>query len=498
MKKTMSFILALILALPAFAGCVGQQAPGSDQTNGGDTSGQTAQSAAPDGGGWEDLFTYDEGNAMQLTVKTAISGEEDAYGYPWGGYDDPIELSEEGAYPSEDAMDADGKEKKIQEALSKLPPEKRKATEEAMRKGQEQNDVPAQGDPELPPDWNYESNQPRLGGRLELQSGGDTVMIEMSEYCVDADTTFTVTPIKESKLPQEFMKGGFSLTRNGKSHVTLGDYAVITFITKNDPGEDVVIKIFGANGEMEYAFAEVVKLGNTYVISGAVEHFPTVEDGVANLPTLAPGVSPESTEKLRKFAEEQVEEMRRQKEQGKAGKKLVKTIEFDEILYTNSAAGHPLQLHLRAKLVQQESASINAQTGLMERPFTGKIWIKFYTWMPGGYGVMYMLCNNAVIRDPAINWVSSLTEPGTSRNSFAIQMASTGGSQSVGEGVGSFDISGKTYSSVQTDWVFNADDGSIQVTFTSMKGAMDKTFITGKVLAKTERQSNKKLKWFLD
>ncbi len=224
MKKTISFILLQILVLSALAGCGGQQSSGSAQPNGGDASGiaPTMQNTSSMDG---DLFTYDAINAMQFTVKAAISGEEDAYEYPWGDYDDPIELSEEGAYHPEDAMDADEKEKKIQEALSKLPPEKRKAAEEAMRKGQAQNNVPAQGEPELPPDWNNESNQLQLGGRLELQRGGDTVMIEMSEYCVDADTTFTVTPVKESKLPQQIMKGGFSLTGNGKSHVTLGDYA---------------------------------------------------------------------------------------------------------------------------------------------------------------------------------------------------------------------------------------------------------------------------------
>ncbi|HWR22363.1 MAG TPA: hypothetical protein VN366_02705 [Feifaniaceae bacterium] len=432
-----------------------------------------------------------------LDVKAALPQGEGTCEYPWGAYDDPIELPEgDASGGAADAMDTDEKEEKIQEALSKLTPEKRQAAEEAMVRQQAQNSAPAQGEPELPPDWNAGSNQPAAGGRLEFSSGGTGVVIEISEYCVDEDTTFIVTPVKKSKLPQEFMKGGFSLTENDRSHVTLNDCAVITFITESDPGEDVVIKSFGENGDMEYTFAEVEKLGGTYVITGAVEHFSTVGYGEARLS--APAVSQESTEQLRKFAEEQIEQMRWQKEQEKAGKKLIRTIEFDEILYTRSAAGHPLQLHLRAKLVQQEFASINTKTGLMERPFTGKIWIKFYTWMPGGYGVMYMLCNNAVIRDPAINWVGSLTEPGTSRNPSAIQMVSTGGSQSVGEGVGSFDISGKTYSSVQTDWVFHAAAGSVKATFTSMKGAVDKTFITGKVLAKTERQANKKLKWFLD
>jgi hypothetical protein len=51
---------------------------------------------------------------------------------------------------------------------------------------------------------------------------------------------------------------------------------------------------------------------------------------------------------------------------------------------------------------------------------------------------------------------------------------------------------------MQTVWCLNAADGSIQVTFPNMKGAVDKTFITGKLSAKTQRQADKQLKWFLD
>ncbi|MFA7550662.1 MAG: hypothetical protein WCZ68_07975, partial [Sedimentibacter sp.] len=73
-----------------------------------------------------------------------------------------------------------------------------------------------------------------------------------------------------------------------------------------------------------------------------------------------------------------------------------------------------------------------------------------------------------------------------------------GGSQAVAEGIGSADISGKTYTDVETHWTFDAEDGSMVVTFTNMSGATEKTFITGQLRAKTQRQANKKLKWFLN
>jgi hypothetical protein len=38
----------------------------------------------------------------------------------------------------------------------------------------------------------------------------------------------------------------------------------------------------------------------------------------------------------------------------------------------------------------------------------------------------------------------------------------------------------------------------MQVTFENMKGAAEKTFLTGRLRAKTKRQAKKKRKWFLD
>jgi hypothetical protein len=97
---------------------------------------------------------------------------------------------------------------------------------------------------------------------------------------VDADTTFKVTPVKTTVLPEEFLKGGFSLSgADDKESVTLKDYAIVTFLTKENPGDDVVIKSLGRDSEMEYAAAEVSNLGDTYMITGAVEHFSTVGYG---------------------------------------------------------------------------------------------------------------------------------------------------------------------------------------------------------------------------
>lgn len=56
---------------------------------------------------------------------------------------------------------------------------------------------------------------------------------------------------------------------------------------------------------------------------------------------------------LIKQSKELSEKMERERAQQSAGKNFVQTIEFDEILFTTSAAGLPLQLHLRAKLVEQ-------------------------------------------------------------------------------------------------------------------------------------------------
>lgn len=167
-------------------------------------------------------------------------------------------------------------------------------------------------------------------------------------------------------------------------------------------------------------------------------------------------------------------------------------------MFTTSAAGLPLQLHLRAKLIEQP-ATKNPQNGVEARTFKGKIWLKFYTWGPGGYGDIYMICNNAVVVDPGgLGWIASLNKQGVSSSTAMFNMASIGSSRAVAEGIGSADISGKTYTDVQTHWTFDAQDGSIKVTFTSMKGATEKTFITGRLSAKTQKQANKKLKWFLN
>lgn len=510
MKQAISWILIVSLMFAALAGCGGPQASGPAQVNGGGISDteSTVQSASDPGGGWEDLFTYDEANAVQFTVKAAVPGEEDAYVYPWGGYDDPVGTPEESetnaGAGTNGSPEADAINDQLQQALQDLPPELRAQAEAAMQAAQAQREGAAaapQQTPELPADWNAPSNQPALGGRLELVSGDATVIIELSEYCVDADTTFTVASVKTTALPEDFFKGGFSLSRGGETHVALNDYAVITFLITNDPGEDVVIKSFGKNGEMEYSLAEVTQLGDTYRITGVVEHFSTVGYGkIFPIPPLTP-VNEQTRQELMEKQRQQEEELAKQKEAEQNRKKInrLQTIEFDEILYTTSAAGLPLQLHLRAKLVERAKSTQSGLASLMEREFTGKIWLKFYTWGPGGYGDLYMVCNDVTISDPATtssaSWIP-LDKKVSSTATF--QMTTVDGSKAVAEGVGTAGLSGKTYTNVQTIWVVDSATGKVQVTFTSLQGAADKTFITGMLSEKSERQANKKLKWFLN
>lgn len=492
MKRAAASILVLVFLFTAITGCseINGGSPVQTQNNDKPAATPAEQSSALSGDGWEGLFAYDDNGAVQFTVKAAIPNEEDGYEYPWGEYD--ALDTQSGTAPEQETGDKDEEEleRKLEEAL---------AAAEAQREAQAQQGIAGSlKTPDLPPDWNAESNQPSPGGRLELASGETTVIIEMSEYCVDEDTTFTVTPVKTTVLPEEFFKGGFSLSREGETDVSLNDFAIITFMTKDDPGEDVVIKSFGENGQMEYEWADVTKLGDIFMITGAVEHFSTVGYGQA-----APGpdvltgeISQESHERLIRQTKELCEKLEREKAQQKAKKKFVRTIEFDEILYTTSAANLPLQLHLRAKLVEQP-ATKNPVTGSDEIFFKGKIWLKFYTWAHEGYGNIYMICNNAAVLNPP-SWLASLSEQETSTMAATFNMVSIGGSQAVAEGVGSFDISGKSYTDVQTEWTYNAANDAIKVTFTSMKGATEKTFITGKLSAKSQRQANKKLKWFLD
>ncbi len=492
MKKAVACILVLTFLLTTLMSCSEKSVSSPVQTQKSDApvTAPVEQNSALSGNAWEGLFTYDETSALQFTVKAAIPDEGDNYEYPWGEYD-AIDISAQSGVEPEDELgnvDEDELERQLEEAL-------------AAAQAQEQEQQGAAGfqeTPELPADWNAESNQPSLGGRLELTSGDTTVIIEVSEYCVDADTTFTVIPVETTILPEVFFKGGFSLSSGDETHVALNDYAIITFLTKDDPGDDVVIKSFGENGEMEYAWAEVTRLGDIFMITGAVEHFSTVGYGAAiPTPDINAGViSKESHEQLIKQSKELSEKMERERAQQSAGKKFVQTIEFDEILFTTSAAGLPLQLHLRAKLVEQPVTKY-PETGVEEYLFKGKIWIKFYTWGPEGYGDLYMICNDAIVRNPTF-WVASLNEQGIGTMSAAFNMVTIGGSKAVAEGVGSFDVSGKTYTDVQTDWVLDAAAGTVTVTFTSMKGAAEKTFITGKLSTKTQKQANKKLKWFLN
>jgi len=506
----MVFITALVL--PMLAACGKQNAAGSDETKvntallqPGETAESTAEIQQPAANEvWDDLFLYDETQSVQFQVRAAIPGEEEAYQYPWGEYDDQefiqTDSNTSAGAESEKSTDADEANEKLQKTLEAMSPEKRKIAEEAMKKAREQTQSPvnSSGKSELPPDWKDESNQPVLGGRLELQNGETRVIIEISEYCVEKDTVFTVTPIKANKLQGEIIKSGFSLTAGEQKHVSLNDYAVITFLTNQDPGDDVVIKSFNPDGTMEYSAAEVTSLGDTYQITGAVEHFSTVGYGNAEL-------SPEAAAALNESAHrELIEASRRLQEKWEYEKKaadeyksrkFLQTIEFDEIIFTTSATGDPLQLHLRAKLVESPY-ELNPATNMPESYFIGKGWLKFYTWMPEGYGDIYMICNNAKI--PAFYGLSYTAGTGADPTvSAVLQMTTIGGSKAVSYGVGEFGISGKTYSDVQTTWRLDPKTDRVQLTFDSMKGAAEKTFITGKRSEKTRRQANKKLKWFL-
>jgi hypothetical protein len=131
-----------------------------------------------------------------------------------------------------------------------------------------------------------------------------------------------------------------------------------------------------------------------------------------------------------------------------------------------------------------------------ESYFTGKVWLKFYTWMHEGYGDIYMICNNAKI--PTFYGLSYNVDMGDPTVSAVLQMTSIGGSKAVSYGVGEYGISGKTYSDVQITLRLDPKTDRVQLTFDSMKGAAEKTFITGKRSEKTRRQANKKLKWFLN
>ena len=278
----------------------------------------------------------------------------------------------------------------------------------------------------------------------------------------------------------------------------LNDYAVITFLTKQDPGDDIVIKCFNPDGTMEYSAAEITRLDDTFQITGAVEHFSTVGYGNAEL-------SPEEAAALNESAHrELIEESRRLQRRRQAdkesedeykNKKYLETVEFDEIIFTTSATGDPLQLHLRAKLVEQPMV-FDPAINFPITYFTGKVWLKFYTWMPEGFGDIYMICNNAKI--PHFHESATETANGDMVMSETLQMTTIGGSKAVSYGVGEFGISGKTYSDVQTTWRLDPKTNSVQLTFDSMKGASEKTFITGKLSKKTRRQANKKLKWFLN
>lgn len=505
-----AFITALILS--SLTACGKQNAAGSDETEENTAAFQpdeTEENTAPlkqptEDEVWADLFSYDETESVQFNVRVAIPGEEETYEYPWGEYDDleyvePDNKTAAGV-ESDKSPDADAANEKLQKALESLPPEKRKIAEEAMEKAQNQtqNSVILSEKIELPPDWNNESNQPVLGGQLELQNGETRVIVEMSEYCVEKDTMFTVTPIKENKLQGEIIKSGFSLTAGEQKHVLLNDYAVVTFLTKQDPGDNVVIKSFNPDGTMEYTAVEISRLDDTFHITGAVEHFSTVGYGNAEL-------SPEAAAALNESAHRELIETSRRLQQKweyekKAAdeyksRKFLQTIEFDEIIFTTSATGNPLQLHLRAKLVESPY-ELNPATNMPESYFTGKVWLKFYTWMPEGYGDIYMICNNAKI--PSFYGLSYTSTRAGPTVSAVLPMTSIGGSKAVSYEVGDFDISGKTYSDVQTTWRLDPKTDRVQLTFDSMKGASEKTFITGKRSEKTRRQANKKLKWFLN
>ena len=102
MKKIITVSLIAAFIITALAGYGGQNADSLAQTHSsGIPDGAPAQQAQT-GSGWEDMFVYDESKAVQLHVKASISGEEDAYEYPWGGYDDPVDAGIKGeAQPSD-------------------------------------------------------------------------------------------------------------------------------------------------------------------------------------------------------------------------------------------------------------------------------------------------------------------------------------------------------------------------------------------------------------
>ena len=508
MKKVIIFIPIIVFLNITLSGCGGQEA----QSGASDVKAQSGYVC-------QELFTYDDAKAVQFSVKAATPGEEEAYEYPWGDYDDLLGIPEESEIsPStgvKEKPDAGEINEKLQAALEALPPEQRKAAEEAMRQAREKTwdaatsqGEQAQGEAasteaqQLPTNLKDGSNMPELGGRLELVNGDNKIIIEMSEDCVDENTVFTVTPIKDNKLPGEFLKSGFSLkVSDGESHVTLKDYAVVTFLTREAPGEDVAIKSLGDDGEIEYSYAEVSRLDDAYSITGVVEHFSTVGYG-----SLIP--SPEFMEALKKHGKESVRELsetlaeRKERLEKKwteeyKNQKFVKTIEFDEILYTSTIKGDPCQLHLRAKLVEQPD-KINTKDGSFDSAYAGKIWLKAYLESPeAGYADIYYLNNNVKLENPEY-WQNQGKDRGSVSANSAINMVTIGGSKAVSYDVGAFNVSGKSYSNVQTQWEINGDRGTAKVTFTSLVGFKDKTFLTGRLSAKTHKQAAKKLKWFLD
>lgn len=505
MKKLIAFILITVFLNTTLSGCGIQKADDA-------VSNEAKQEQEE---GVDGLFTYDEENVLQFNVKSAIPGEEETYQYPWGEYDDPIEApSESEALPKANdkpkLSEAEMNEK-LQASLDKMTPEQQEAAKETMRKAleksnttddtkvQEEKTGSDSEEQKLPDEASAHSNQPDLGGRLEFENNEDIIIIEMSEYSIEADTTFTVIPVKENKLSEEFMKNGFLLTgENNEKSVKLDDYAVITFITKKDPGEDVVLKSIDEDGRLEYTYAEVRKIGDTYRITGAVEHFSTV--GYGSL-TPSPELEAKAAQEYKELSEQMAKESARIEKERKwleeyKNQKFVDTIEFDEILFTNTISGDPCQLHLRAKLVEQPT-TIDPSTNAVQATYKGKIWVKCYINNPAGYGDFYYLSNNAKIDDPFL-WETSKNQQDVMTTSTTFTMATTRGSNAVSYELGSFNVSGKTYSNVQTNWEINEKTGNVKVTFTTMKGMKNSTFITGKLSSKTKKQAAKKLKWFLD
>lgn len=462
---------------------------------------QAAQTETPSGDGWERFITYDEAGALELFVKAAAPGEEESFSYPWGEYDAPLEVAEaEGSEAAGELPAAEDPETLRQKALESLSPELCQAAEEAMLEEQaRQETAGAQDTYELPADWNAPSNQPELGGRLEFVSGDTAVGVALSEYCVDQDTAFTLMPVKSTELPEEFIKGGFLLCgADREASVSLGDYAVVTFVTKEDPGGDVVIKSLGHGGELEYTPTQVTKLGDTYRIAGAVTHFSTVGYGPAELSGSADAELQRLSQKLAEEAARQAEKVRLDEKWGKeyAERSHVRVITFDEILFTTTVMGDPCQLHLRAKLVEQPD-KVNAASGGLESTFMGKVWIKAYFLNPGaGFGDMYYLCSSATLEDPLL-WDASANGKGTHTAAANFGMTTIAGSKGVAYGIGEYNFSGRGYS-MQSVWEVNPANGSVKVTFPSFQGFSEKTFVTGRLSEVTKKQAAKKLKWFLD